>query len=120
MSANVRASLSTSSLAHPSPSSSSSTTKFSALPFVFGPGAGYEKLNWIHKAAGRGIFLAAAVHGSLWINNRLVNDQPILGMFKHSPGIGVRHALRARSELAPPRPPGRGSGVLHSPVSLFS
>jgi ferric-chelate reductase len=64
-------------------------TKSSVLSFLLGPGAGYEKLNWIHKAAGRGIFLAAVIHGSLWINNRLVNDQPILGMFKESTGIAA-------------------------------
>ncbi|QRV90937.1 nucleoporin-interacting protein NIC96 [Ceratobasidium sp. AG-Ba] len=38
-------------------------------------GKGYEKLNWVHRWAGRLLFLMATVHGSLWINNRIRNGK---------------------------------------------
>ncbi|KAG8773150.1 hypothetical protein FRC12_002697 [Ceratobasidium sp. 428] len=38
-------------------------------------GKGYEKLNWVHRWAGRLLFLMATTHGSLWINNRIRNGQ---------------------------------------------
>lgn len=41
-------------------------------------GKGYEKLNWVHRWAGRLLFLMATVHGSLWINNRIRNGQVAL------------------------------------------
>lgn len=34
-------------------------------------GRGYEKLNFLHRWAGRGMFLSATVHGSLWIRSHL-------------------------------------------------
>jgi ferric-chelate reductase len=64
-------------------------TKSSLLSLLLGPGAGYEKLNWIHKAAGRGIFLAVAIHGSLWINDRVKNDLPIIGQRKEGSGVAA-------------------------------
>src|SRR4051794_31381313 len=54
-------------------------TKNSVLSLLLGPGNGYEKLNLVHKWAGRGIFLAAVIHGSLWIKNHLETETPILG-----------------------------------------
>ncbi|KAG8736987.1 hypothetical protein FRC10_008673 [Ceratobasidium sp. 414] len=38
-------------------------------------GKGYEKLNWVHRWAGRLLFLMATTHGSLWMNNRIRNGQ---------------------------------------------
>ncbi|KAG9101493.1 hypothetical protein FS749_006396 [Ceratobasidium sp. UAMH 11750] len=38
-------------------------------------GRGYEKLNWVHRWAGRLLFLMATTHGSLWMNNRIRNGQ---------------------------------------------
>jgi ferric-chelate reductase len=38
-------------------------------------GKGYEKLNWVHRWAGRLLFLMATIHGSLWMNNRLRSGQ---------------------------------------------
>lgn len=34
-------------------------------------GRGYEKLNFLHRWAGRGMFLSATIHGSLWIRSHL-------------------------------------------------
>ncbi|KAG8854935.1 hypothetical protein FRB91_002949 [Serendipita sp. 411] len=34
-------------------------------------GRGYEKLNFLHRWAGRGIFLSTTIHGSLWIKSHL-------------------------------------------------
>ncbi|KIO20576.1 hypothetical protein M407DRAFT_245747 [Tulasnella calospora MUT 4182] len=56
------------------------------LPFVFlyaaksSPltlllGRGYEKLNFLHRWAGRALFLTATIHGSLWINFYIRNNQ---------------------------------------------
>ncbi|KAG9128299.1 hypothetical protein FRC07_001234 [Ceratobasidium sp. 392] len=41
-------------------------------------GKGYEKLNWVHRWAGRLLFLMATLHGSLWISNRIRNGQGAL------------------------------------------
>lgn len=30
---------------------------------------GWEKLNFLHRWAGRGVFLSATIHGASWINN---------------------------------------------------
>ena len=32
---------------------------------------GWEKLNFLHRWAGRGVFLSATIHGSSWINNHI-------------------------------------------------
>jgi ferric-chelate reductase len=32
----------------------------------------------VHKAAGRGLFLAVMIHGGLWIRDRLLYQEPIL------------------------------------------
>lgn len=56
------------------------------LPFVFmyaaksSPltlllGRGYEKLNFLHRWAGRTLLLTATIHGSLWINFYIRNNQ---------------------------------------------
>ncbi|KAI0820540.1 iron reductase [Trametes gibbosa] len=64
-------------------------TKNSILSLLLGPGHGYEKLNYIHRWAGRGMFLGAAVHGAIWINNHLVYDLPILGQQKETSGVAA-------------------------------
>jgi len=51
-------------------------------------GRGYEKLNVLHRWSGRGLWLMATVHGSLWINkyrqagltSYLMTTKPSLGM----------------------------------------
>ncbi|KAG8215360.1 iron reductase [Butyriboletus roseoflavus] len=62
-------------------------TKNSFLSLLLGPGHGYEKLNFLHRMAGRVMFLAAAIHGSLWIRNHIQYDIPILGPQKETSGV---------------------------------
>ncbi|ETW79594.1 ferric reductase [Heterobasidion irregulare TC 32-1] len=64
-------------------------TKNSILSLLLGPGNGYEKLNYVHRWAGRGVFLGAAIHGSLWIRNHLQYDLPILGQQKETSGVAA-------------------------------
>ncbi|KAI0776531.1 iron reductase [Trametes elegans] len=64
-------------------------TKNSILSLLLGPGHGYEKLNYIHRWAGRGMFIGAAVHGAIWINNHIVFDLPILGQQKETSGVAA-------------------------------
>lgn len=62
-------------------------TKNSVLSLFLGPGNGYEKLNYIHRWAGRGTLIGATVHGSLWIRNHLQYGLPILGQQKETSGV---------------------------------
>jgi hypothetical protein len=39
---------------------------------------GYEKLNFLHRWAGRGVFLSATIHGAFWIRNHLQYKVAIL------------------------------------------
>lgn len=64
-------------------------TKNSLLSLALGPGHGWEKLNYIHRWAGRGMFLSATVHGSLWIRNHIQYDLPILGQQKETSGVAA-------------------------------
>lgn len=68
-------------------------TKNSVASLLLGPGRGYEKLNYLHKWAGRGLFLGAVVHGSLWINDHLKYDRPILGEQKETSGVAALGVL---------------------------
>ncbi|OSC98326.1 iron reductase [Trametes coccinea BRFM310] len=68
-------------------------TKNSILSLLLGPGHGYEKLNYIHRWAGRGIFIGATVHGSLWINNHIVYGLPIIGQQKETSGVAAYGVL---------------------------
>lgn len=43
--------------------------------------------------AGRGLFLGALVHGSLWINNHIVWDLPILTQQKEASGVAALGVL---------------------------
>lgn len=64
-------------------------TKNSILSLLLGPGNGYEKLNYLHRWAGRAMFLGSAVHGALWINNHVLFGLPILGQQKETSGIAA-------------------------------
>jgi len=64
-------------------------TKNSLLSLLLGPGNGYEKLNYIHRWSGRGLFLCALIHGSLWIRNHLQYGLPILGPQKEASGVAA-------------------------------
>ena len=68
-------------------------TKNSILSLLLGPGNGYEKLNYIHRWAGRGMFIGATVHGALWINNHIVFGLPIIGQQKESSGVAAYGVL---------------------------
>lgn len=46
-----------------------------ASPATFLLGRGYEKLNFIHRWAGRGLLLTASIHGPLWIRFRFKNNE---------------------------------------------
>lgn len=70
-------------------------TKNSVLSLLLGPGNGYEKLNYIHRWSGRGMFIGAAVHGALWIRNHLVYDIAILGSQKETSGVAAFGVLCA-------------------------
>ncbi|KZT51057.1 hypothetical protein CALCODRAFT_504005 [Calocera cornea HHB12733] len=52
------------------------STKNSLLAFLLS--VGYEKLNFLHRWAGRMMLVLAVVHGGLWINNRIVSDMAYL------------------------------------------
>ena len=64
-------------------------TKNSLLSLLLGPGNGYEKLNYIHRWSGRGLFLCATIHGSLWIRNHIQYNLPILGPQKETSGVAA-------------------------------
>ena len=68
-------------------------TKNSILSLLLGPVHGYEKLNYVHRWAGRGMFIGATVHGALWINNHLVFGLPILGQQKETSGVAAYGVL---------------------------
>ncbi|KAJ6458581.1 iron reductase [Mycena vitilis] len=60
---------------------------------LLGPGVDYTKLNYIHRWAGRFLFLGAVVHGSLWINNHVLFALPILTQQKEASGVAALAAL---------------------------
>ncbi|KAF7761640.1 hypothetical protein Agabi119p4_9632 [Agaricus bisporus var. burnettii] len=62
-------------------------TKNSILSLLLGPGYGYERLNYVHRWCGRGMLIAAAVHGALWIKNHLTWGFPIIGQQKETSGV---------------------------------
>jgi hypothetical protein len=47
--------------------------KNSPAALLLGPGVDYTKLNYLHRWAGRGLFIGAVIHGALWIQNHLVS-----------------------------------------------
>ncbi|KAG1796550.1 hypothetical protein EV424DRAFT_1546980 [Suillus variegatus] len=52
-----------------------------------GQGNGYEKLNFMHRMAGRPMFFGGCIHGSLWIRNHLQYGLAILGPQKVTSGV---------------------------------
>lgn len=68
-------------------------TKNNILSILLGPGAGWEKLNYIHRWSGRGLFICALVHGALWIRNHLQYGLPILGQQKETSGVAAFSVL---------------------------
>ncbi|KAH9914282.1 iron reductase [Fomitopsis serialis] len=62
-------------------------TKNSVLSLLLGPGNGYEKLNFLHRWAGRGMLIGGVIHGALWIRNHLEFGLPILGQQKETSGV---------------------------------
>jgi len=62
-------------------------TKNSILSLLLGPGNGYERLNFVHRWAGRGMFIGGVVHGALWIRNHLAYNIPIIGQQKETSGV---------------------------------
>ncbi|KAJ3488444.1 hypothetical protein NLJ89_g11617 [Agrocybe chaxingu] len=64
-------------------------TKNSILCLLLGPGRGYEKLNFLHRWAGRALFVSALVHGALWIRNHVQYGIEIMGEQKEQSGIAA-------------------------------
>lgn len=64
-------------------------TKNSVLSLLLGPGNGYERLNFIHRWSGRGMFFAALAHGSLWIRNRVRWGRGVVGSPKAITGLAA-------------------------------
>lgn len=56
-------------------------------------GRGYEKLNFLHRWAGRGILLTATIHGSLWIRNHLEEAPDLLKGTKEMLGMAAYGTL---------------------------
>ncbi|KAJ7676603.1 hypothetical protein DFH06DRAFT_1079741 [Mycena polygramma] len=67
--------------------------KNSPLALLLGPGVDYAKLNYVHRWAGRGLFLGAIVHGALWIQNHLTYNIPILSRQKEGSGVAAMGCL---------------------------
>ncbi|KAJ7107715.1 hypothetical protein C8R44DRAFT_637013 [Mycena epipterygia] len=67
--------------------------KNSPVALLFGPGVDYTKLNYVHRWAGRGLFLGAVIHGSLWIQNHLTYNLPILSQQKEGSGVAALACL---------------------------
>ncbi|VDB95683.1 unnamed protein product [Peniophora sp. CBMAI 1063] len=68
-------------------------TKNSVLSLLLGGAGAYDKLNYVHRWAGRGLFLAAVVHGALWIRNHLQYGLQILGSDKETTGVAALACL---------------------------
>ncbi|KAJ6586450.1 ferric reductase like transmembrane component-domain-containing protein [Mycena vulgaris] len=67
--------------------------KNSPVALLLGPGVDYTKLNYVHRWAGRGLVLGAALHGALWIQNHLTWNLPILSRQKESSGVAALACL---------------------------
>lgn len=68
-------------------------TKNSLLSLLLPPSFSYTRLNPLHRWAGRSIFLAAVIHGSLWIRNHLQWNIPIIGQQKETSGVAALGVL---------------------------
>jgi ferric-chelate reductase len=56
-------------------------------------GRGWEKLNFLHRWAGRGVFLSATIHGASWINNHIRIDPSALKGEKEMLGMAAYGVL---------------------------
>ncbi|KZW01965.1 hypothetical protein EXIGLDRAFT_760198 [Exidia glandulosa HHB12029] len=56
-------------------------------------GRGYEKLNFLHRWAGRGLLLSATIHGSLWIRNHLLEAPYLMKGLKEGQGMAAYGTL---------------------------
>jgi len=54
---------------------------------------GWEKLNFLHRWAGRGVFLSATIHGASWINNHIRINPPALKEKKEMLGMAAYGVL---------------------------
>ena len=54
---------------------------------------GWEKLNFLHRWAGRGVFLSATIHGASWINNHLRINPSALKESKEMLGLAAYSVL---------------------------
>lgn len=52
-------------------------------------GLGYEKVNFLHRWAGRILFFSITIHGGLWINNDRTAGTPIIGSAKETLGVAA-------------------------------
>ncbi|KAG6816971.1 hypothetical protein H0H87_001286 [Tephrocybe sp. NHM501043] len=64
-------------------------SKNTVLSLVLPPFFAYTKLNFLHRWVSRTMFLSAAIHGTLWINNHVVWDIQILGQQKETSGVAA-------------------------------
>ncbi|KAG6874035.1 hypothetical protein C0995_006892 [Termitomyces sp. Mi166 len=71
------------------------SSKNTALSLLLPPFFAYTRLNVLHRWASRTLFIAAVLHGSLWINNHLVWDIQILGQQKETSGVAAFGVLCA-------------------------
>ncbi|KAL0948926.1 hypothetical protein HGRIS_009034 [Hohenbuehelia grisea] len=62
-------------------------TKNSIVSFLLGPGNGYERLNYVHRWAGRGMFAGAAVHGIMHVYKANKFGAPVIGPPKPTTGV---------------------------------
>lgn len=74
------------------PPSSTSSEPGRAYPYA-GPSFAYTRLNPLHRWAGRLFILSAVIHGSLWINNHLLWNIPIIGQQKETSGVAALGVL---------------------------
>ncbi|KAJ7112851.1 iron reductase [Mycena crocata] len=79
--------------------------KNSPVALLLGPGVDYTKLNYVHRWAGRGLFLGSVIHGAIWIQNHLTWNLPILSRQKEASGVAAlaRLCLIVLSSVAPLR-----------------
>lgn len=75
-------------------------TKNSIVSLLLGPGNGYERLNFLHRWAGRGMLIGGVIHGALWIRNHLQYSLPILGQQKETSGVACLGLLCAITLLS--------------------
>ncbi|KAG6864120.1 hypothetical protein C0991_012346 [Blastosporella zonata] len=64
-------------------------SKNTVFSLLLPPSYAYTRINVLHRWVSRTMFLSAAVHGSLWINNHLVWNIPILGQQKETSGVAA-------------------------------